>query len=714
MALTDYDREHLSASQQAAVEKATADWNAANARGDTAGMQAAHAAAEAARNSSGYSSDSWGSYSGSYSGGSSGGGGSYSDGGSSYASSPTYSASSVYGGSGGSGASGTRYNPPTEETWSGGTPYSSKMPSMARNEALAGKTVYSHGMNVTYDKNGYAVSAVNPGHSLYKGTERAYLAPSYEAVLAGVTGADRSQYGGSDYDKQYFTTAQLQRADQLRAQAAAGEISWKDAHDYAESVRNSYGYSGGADGSQFNQISPLHAWNDGWGGNFGNGMTYAEAYQRGLLANGPGSEDEDAARIYAMAQSVQGGMSAPGAYGLTGNSGLADQLASLYAGSGPYAQALAELQAANRAATQSAIQQLERQRQNVNDEYSDLYRQAYIDKMNAMKDMNQRLAAQGVTGGAAESTMLGLNTAYQNALRQGEQSRIGTIGDLDQAIVDAQLAGDMKNAQAAMESAQDQTSRYASILQTLLNREDTLNAQAAEQARSEQNSSQSWARQMALQMLDAGNMPDDATLSAAGITRAQALNLLTQTDSSTYTPGFTRAQVMDAYNRAVKAGTSLSGNLLRDYNYYLYGDPDYTGVATSIQSSAAPAAKTGGVSYNNGGYTNKQIHDLQAWLQTQGINIDADGYWGPASKKAMGGKTAAEAMDLMTEFLAQRGGGTTASAGKISSSEALKRAASAASTQSGQLSYLKSLKDQGLIDDTQLNDLAYAIVNPGK
>jgi len=173
-----------------------------------------------------------------------------------------------------------------------GTPYSSKMPDMSQRTDLAGMTVYRNGMNVTYDANGYAVSAVNPNHSLYAGTERAYYAPSYDAVMASRGGTDRSQYGGSDYDKQYFTDAQLQRADQLRADAAAGKISWDDANRYAEDVRASYGYSGGRDGSQYIAVAPENYWNDGWGGNYnpnglGAGTTYAQAYQNGLIANGP-------------------------------------------------------------------------------------------------------------------------------------------------------------------------------------------------------------------------------------------------------------------------------------------------------------------------------------------------------------------------------------------------------------------------------------------
>lgn len=60
MALSSYDKT-LSASQQAAIQKATNDWNAAKAKGDQAGMDAAHAAAETIRNQSGYSGGSDGS-----------------------------------------------------------------------------------------------------------------------------------------------------------------------------------------------------------------------------------------------------------------------------------------------------------------------------------------------------------------------------------------------------------------------------------------------------------------------------------------------------------------------------------------------------------------------------------------------------------------------------------------------------------------------------
>ena len=60
-----------------------------------------------------------------------------------------------------------------------------KGPDMSRNEALAGKTVYSNGMNVTYDEKGYAVKAINPDYHGYAGTTMSVHAQPIEDALAG-------------------------------------------------------------------------------------------------------------------------------------------------------------------------------------------------------------------------------------------------------------------------------------------------------------------------------------------------------------------------------------------------------------------------------------------------------------------------------------------------------------------------------------------------
>lgn len=62
---------------------------------------------------------------------------------------------------------------------------------------------------------------------------------------------DRSEYGGSVYDQQYFSDSELESAAAARASAEAGETTWDDAHSYVESLRSKYGYSGDSNGSSY-------------------------------------------------------------------------------------------------------------------------------------------------------------------------------------------------------------------------------------------------------------------------------------------------------------------------------------------------------------------------------------------------------------------------------------------------------------------------------
>ena len=77
--------------------------------------------------------------------------------------------------------------------------YSQKMPDMSQNSALAGKTVYTCGMNVTYDENGYAVKTVNPHHPNYKGTTMSICAQPIEDALAGKKWVEPSHEGLAEW-----------------------------------------------------------------------------------------------------------------------------------------------------------------------------------------------------------------------------------------------------------------------------------------------------------------------------------------------------------------------------------------------------------------------------------------------------------------------------------------------------------------------------------
>ena len=293
MALTDYDRQNLSSSQQAAVEKATADWNAANARGDTAGMAAAHAAAEAARNSAGYSSDASGNYSGSYSsGGSSSGSSSRSSGSSSGGSS---SGSSGY--SGGSSSGGSSFSGGSSSGSSSSGGLSAKAQQMVNNSGLGQMSSMTNAELRNWansnSKAWWSADAdtqaalhevnnqINAELDRRAGTSTSYDSASGTWKTSGYDDGNATADSVRAYAERNYTPTGTNFDKQLSAQDKAAVQAYSDAwyqaaadyqnakyrgdtqamadaearmhqaHADAEAIRANYNYSGGADGSEY-------------------------------------------------------------------------------------------------------------------------------------------------------------------------------------------------------------------------------------------------------------------------------------------------------------------------------------------------------------------------------------------------------------------------------------------------------------------------------
>lgn len=114
-------------------------------------------------------------------------------------------------------------------------------PDMSRNLALAGKTVSSKGVNVTYDEDGYAVCLTNYKHKSFVGTMKGIKAPSIDAVLAA---GNRGGYAGSPEDLAHFSDSELASIEDLRRQVRNGESTAAEAYYYLEGLRRTYGYAG--------------------------------------------------------------------------------------------------------------------------------------------------------------------------------------------------------------------------------------------------------------------------------------------------------------------------------------------------------------------------------------------------------------------------------------------------------------------------------------
>ncbi len=209
-----------------------------------------------------------------------------------------------------------------------------------------------------------------------------------------------------------------QKAAWNKAAEAGDQAGMDAAHKAAEAIRAGYGYSGGVDGSQYLPSQTQTP-----------GLTYADL-QKSYLEQERRMED-----TYAKIQEQQ--------------------------------------EAAKRAAVEQAVNGLSGQKDQLEQGYGDLYRQLYIDRKMAEKRLPQQMAAMGYTGGLTESAALGLQHDYREALQQGEQERLGTAADIDRAINDARLQGDISIAEQAAQTAKDKLDSYTSLLESMRQQANT-------------------------------------------------------------------------------------------------------------------------------------------------------------------------------------------------------------------------------------------------
>ena len=135
----------------------------------------------------------------------------------------------------------------------------------------------------------------------------------------------------------------------------------------------------------------------------------------------------------------------------------------------------------------------------------------------------------------ADSQRIAAETDYQNQLNDIEKQRLATVKELESAITNAQLTGDMQTAQelaSYLQTIQGQWMGYVQNQQQMAQQNywNQMNLQNEnywnQQSLNAQNVENAYSR--ALTMLKAGFMPNDETLTAAGISRTEAQNYITQ------------------------------------------------------------------------------------------------------------------------------------------------------------------------------------------
>ena len=275
-----------------------------------------------------------------------------------------------------------------------------------------------------------------------------------------------------------------------------------------------------------------------------------------------------------------------------------------YLGDTGYDDYADQMKSAIQASVDQAVKGYQGQIDTTNEQSDDMARQAWVAKRLAEKNLGQQLSASGYAGGMADSQKISLESNYQGQLTEIEKQRLQTVKDLEAAITNAQLTGDMQTAQQLASMLQQIESEWNSYVQSQkqmdasnywnqkqLDNQNYWN----EQELAAQNKGDAYTR--ALTLISQGFMPDDETLTAAGITRAAAQQKLDQ-------------------QLAATGGT---------------GSDEYT-----------PRRTPAGGGYNNGSLTTDQVKQLQ-----QALGVTADGLWGSQSQQAAGGLTADQAWAQM-------------------------------------------------------------------
>lgn len=284
-----------------------------------------------------------------------------------------------------------------------------------------------------------------------------------------------------------------------------------------------------------------------------------------------------------------------------------------------------------RASVDQAVGGLNAQIGAANRQSDEAARQAYIAKMIGQKNLDQQLSAEGYAGGMADSQRIATETAYQNEVNDLEMQRQQTIGELQRAIENAQLTGDMEAAQKMAEYLQVMQGQYANWVQNQqaadredawrrqeMDREDAWRQQDIEredawrqQQVQEENRAMAYDRAMTL--IKVGVMPNQELLTAAGIDRGTAGRLY-QT---------VQAEMM-ARTAGRSSGRSSGGGSRRSSG------------RSSRRSGGGGRSSGGG--YNNGGLTADQVMQIQ-----KALGVKPDGMWGHDSYAASGGLSADQA-----------------------------------------------------------------------
>ena len=90
--------------------------------------------------------------------------------------------------------------------------------------------------------------------------------------------------------------------------------------------------------------------------------------------------------------------------------------------------------------------------------------QAYINYQNSLKNLNQGLASQGITGGGSESALLGASTGYQNTMNTLNSQRALNLSNIKRDATANQLTAETQSSEWENEQQAQKEQRFANTI----------------------------------------------------------------------------------------------------------------------------------------------------------------------------------------------------------------------------------------------------------
>lgn len=388
----------------------------------------------------------------------------------------------------------------------------------AQDKSLAGQSVKQGGYTVTYNDQGYVSKAVKDGGASAtssKKTDKANNSATHKAAY------DAAKAG--DWDTAASYTNQIYENKTYGDGSTAKDLS--SGQNYLKELQDEFGYNG----EQY----------------------YTDKYNKthGITESGSGGNDAVSQAVKdAVNQAMTGGSKVPTGNGSQVQSGAPSvsyptpsyPTLDQYMENSGYNDMMDQVREAIKASVNQTVNGLNTQIGTVHDQSDELARQAYIANMLGQKNIGQQLAASGYAGGMADSQRIAMENNYQSELNAIERQRADTVRELETAITNAQLTGDMETANqlsALLQNVQSQWNNYVQNQQAManqnywnqvnLNNQNYWNQQELEnqnfwnqQELERQDAATAYSK--ALGLISQGYMPDDETLAAAGIDRTTA------------------------------------------------------------------------------------------------------------------------------------------------------------------------------------------------